>query len=55
MNAMICCVLGMDTQALDWLEQAARIGLGRAQIENEPCLQGFFENPRYTRILRLTS
>lgn len=54
-NALIRCLLGMTSEALNWLERAARIGLGRAQMENEPCFQDLSGDPRYTRILQLSS
>ena len=52
-NAVIRATLGLDQAALDWLERAARNGLGKAEIENDPDLARFRDDPRFRRILEL--
>jgi tetratricopeptide (TPR) repeat protein len=51
--AIIFCLSGRDQEALDYLEKAVRMGLSRAQIENDPDLTALRGHPRYRRILDL--
>jgi hypothetical protein len=50
-NAIIGALLKRPDEALDWLEKSVRLGLGRAQIENEPALAPLRDLPRYRGIL----
>jgi tetratricopeptide (TPR) repeat protein/predicted Ser/Thr protein kinase len=52
-NAVVRATLGLDEEALDWLERAARRGLGRADIEHDPDLARLRANPRFRRVLAL--
>jgi tetratricopeptide (TPR) repeat protein len=54
-NALIRCIQGRDDEALELLEKATRLGLGRAEMENDPALLRLHQNPRFLRILELAS
>ncbi len=54
-HAVIQCLAGRPDAALDWLEKAVKLGLKKALIENDPVLPSLASNPRYRRILDLTS
>jgi hypothetical protein len=48
-------VLGRDDEAVDWLERAVRLGLGKAAILNDPDLTRLRGQPRFERVLELAS
>jgi tetratricopeptide (TPR) repeat protein len=52
-NAVIRCLLGRHDEALDLLEHAARLGITRDDIENDPDLRPLHPLPRYRRIVEL--
>ena len=54
-NALVRCVQGRDDDALDLLDRAVRLGLGRAEVMNDPVFVRFRENPRFKKILELAS
>jgi len=54
-NAAIRCIKGRFEDALDWLERAIKLGLSKAQIENDPDLPSLSRYPRYQRLLELAS
>jgi tetratricopeptide (TPR) repeat protein len=54
-TAIINCVLGKETEALDWLEKAVNLGMSKAEIKNEPNLAPLHDLPRYKAILALAS
>jgi tetratricopeptide (TPR) repeat protein len=54
-NAVVRCVLGHDGEALDWLQKAVAVGLGKAEIENDPDLARLRSLPRFQRILQLAN
>jgi len=49
-NALVRCVQGRDDDALGMLEKAIRLGLGRAELMNDPLLFRLHEDPRFKRI-----
>jgi tetratricopeptide (TPR) repeat protein len=53
--AIIFTVLGRQRVALDWLERAVKLGVSKAEIENDPDLGDLAVDPRYQRILDLAS
>jgi hypothetical protein len=53
--AIIFTVLGRQRVALDWLERAVKLGVSKAEIENDPDLGNLAVDPRYQRILDLAS
>jgi tetratricopeptide (TPR) repeat protein len=52
-NSVIQCILGRHEEALNWLEKAVRLGLTRAEIENEPDLSSLRRHPRYQKLVEL--
>ena len=54
-NAIVHCILGRDAEALEWLEKAVGVGLGKAEIESDPDLARLRPLPRFQRILALAS
>jgi len=54
-NAVVRASLGRNDEALDWLERAVRLGLGRAAIMNDPDLSRLRGQPRFDRVLELAS
>jgi serine/threonine-protein kinase len=51
--AVIYCLVGQVGDALDALERAARLGISKSTIENDPDLSVLSDEPRFQRILRL--
>lgn len=54
-RAVIRCIEGRDDEAFELLEKATKLGLARAEIENDPALMRLHQNPRYLKILELSS
>ncbi len=54
-NAVILSILGRTDAAFDRLEKAAKLGLTRVVIENDPDLLPLRDHPRYRRILELAN
>ncbi len=54
-NAVVRCAAGRDEEALELLERASRLGLGRYEIEMDPALLRLHRLPRFKRILELMS
>jgi tetratricopeptide (TPR) repeat protein len=54
-NAVIRAALGQDDAAVDFLERAVHLGLGKAQILNDPDLSRLRGQPRFERVLALAS
>ncbi len=54
-KAVILCQLSRDDEALDTLERAVRLGVSRAQVQNESDLSRLEGSLRYQRIIALAS
>ncbi|HKA24714.1 MAG TPA: protein kinase [Candidatus Eisenbacteria bacterium] len=54
-NAVIRAALGQNDAAVDFLERAVHLGLGRAAILNDPDLSRLRGHPRFERVLALAS
>jgi len=54
-NALVRCIQGRDDEAFALLEKARKLGLGRAQVEHDPALIRLHQDPRFKRIIELTS
>jgi serine/threonine protein kinase/tetratricopeptide (TPR) repeat protein len=52
-SAIVHAILDQTQAALDRLESAVRLGLKRAEIENDPDLRHLHGQPRYSRIVEL--
>jgi serine/threonine-protein kinase len=52
-NAVVRSILGLEEEALDWLQKAVELGVSRTQIEHERDLQFVQGHPRYGKILAL--
>lgn len=52
-RAVICAVLGKDDEAVDWLAKAVKLGLGKAQIANDPDLVRLQGQPRFDKLVAL--
>jgi serine/threonine protein kinase/cytochrome c-type biogenesis protein CcmH/NrfG len=46
-RAVICAVVGKDDEAADWLAKGIHVGLGKAQISNDPDLARLQGQPRF--------
>jgi tetratricopeptide (TPR) repeat protein len=50
-RAVICTVQGKDDEAADWLTKAVHVGLGKAQILNDPDLTRLQGQPRFDNLI----
>ena len=54
-NAVIHCIFGDVDESLNWLEKAVKLGLSKAEVQNDPDLIPLHGHPRYRKILELAS
>jgi tetratricopeptide (TPR) repeat protein len=54
-NAVVRVIFGRVEEGFDWLERGVKIGLSKAEIQNEPAFAPFRESPRYRQILALAN